>query len=68
MYKRQALRNAIGNNDIRKLRTTVLTSATVKSVTVAEDDTCRVEVETRKGLAISIVLFLSFRCSNQRNT
>lgn len=34
----------------RKLRTTVLTSATVKSVTVAEDDTCRVEVETRKGL------------------
>lgn len=34
----------------RKLRMTVLTSATVKSVTVAEDDTCRVEVETRKGL------------------
>lgn len=34
----------------RKLRATVLTSATVKTVTVAEDDTCRVEVETRKGI------------------
>lgn len=34
----------------RKLRATVLTSATVKSVAVADDDTCRVEVETRKGI------------------